>query len=427
MEKIDEIGKNELKNEFDQIIAEKDKLDIEGLDFSYCGTQQNKDEILFNEANNNNIKKGNSKKKDKSSKNSDCHTFKTQSRKDYPKDMCHKCFTNKSQYFVRQEYICKDCFTKIINHRFRSNLRAHCRIRHEDNLLVAISGGINSMCMFHLFNLSLNDPTSTKKMFFKTKFLFVDDSFFYTDYRNNKNKELVTKERETNLIILNKLSNKYQFEIIVINLEKCFNLNNFDDLESDFNSIDRLFDNLSKIKDVNFINKYIDIITRNTICSFSVAKGYNKLVLGCSQTSTVNNIFSNLVEGRGSQISINYVNEISFPGLTVLYPMIDFLDKEVLIINRIYNLEIIYSSIRNLNVSVKNKKLYNGDHSLLISNFLSKLQEKSFSTLPTIISTAEKLVTDLPKFRCEFCLNNKDDLVNEMEIGSIDEMKNENM
>ena len=85
----------------------------------------------------------------------------------------------------------------MVNHKFRSNLRAHCKIRHEDNLLVCISGGNCSIAMLHWFYTTFNDNTSNRKQFFKLKVLYVDDLFIIN---SNIEEEMVRRKPEFQLV-----------------------------------------------------------------------------------------------------------------------------------------------------------------------------------------------------------------------------------
>ena len=64
--------------------------------------------------------------------------------KNNKKLICEKCQKN-SKIYNKFKFLCVDCFEEIINHKFRANLRTVCKIRHEDYLLICISGGNNSM------------------------------------------------------------------------------------------------------------------------------------------------------------------------------------------------------------------------------------------------------------------------------------------
>lgn len=374
------------------------------------------------------------------------------------KDICFKCKINKPYYYIKLEYICKDCLIYVNNHIFRRNLRAHCKIRHEDNLLIAISGGLNSMVMLHLFNLSFNESTSKKKLFFKFKFLFIDDSFFYTDYILNKDKDKLIKQRKDNFNTITKIAEKYQFEINIINLEECINIHNSNDtnlafnllttynnLISDtinFNNVDKLLNIIYCFKDVSFRNKYCDIIRHNLIAYYAMFNNFNKVVFGNSMSNLVNDVFNLIISGRGNNLNTHYIdNSIFGDKLCILRPMKDFINKEILIMSKIFKIDIIPSSSGNLNYtnnllnnkSINNKlksKPFSGDCELLVETFIDKLQDKMFSTTPTILSTAEKLIinknNNINNYECvcKLCYGVKDKLYNDLEIGSYDIIKN---
>ena len=97
------------------------------------------------------------------------------------KKLCEKCQQNPSKIYNRNKFLCLNCFDNIIIHKFKSNLRTSCKIRQEDYLLVCISGGNFSMSMLELFRESFNDSNSKRKLFFKIKILYIDDSIFLKD------------------------------------------------------------------------------------------------------------------------------------------------------------------------------------------------------------------------------------------------------
>ena len=107
------------------------------------------------------------------------------------KSKCEKCQKEPSKICNRDKYLCYNCFEEIISHKFRSNLRTTCKIRHEDYVLVCISGGNASMAMLNMFYKTFYETTTNRKLFFKLKILYIDDSIF------NPEKEQIVKERET--------------------------------------------------------------------------------------------------------------------------------------------------------------------------------------------------------------------------------------
>ena len=122
------------------------------------------------------------------------------------KKICEKCMNNPSKLYNRNKFLCLDCFNGIIIHKFKSNLRTCCKIRQEDYLLVCISGGNYSMGMLELFHQSFNDSNSNRKLFFKIKILYVDDSILLKD------KEKIIEERNKRKLFIDKKLKEYKFD-----------------------------------------------------------------------------------------------------------------------------------------------------------------------------------------------------------------------
>ena len=135
------------------------------------------------------------------------------------KNICTKCKKEKTQIVNRDKILCLNCFEEIITHKFRSNLRTNCKIRHEDFVLVCISGGNSSMCMLNLFYKTFHETTTNRKLFFKLKIVFIDDSLFLIE------KDKIINERNNNKHFLKSLCEKYHFDIDIINLENIFLIN----------------------------------------------------------------------------------------------------------------------------------------------------------------------------------------------------------
>lgn len=335
------------------------------------------------------------------------------------KKNCYKCKTNKSQFLNRNEFICKECFLKLINHKFRSNLRAQCKIRNEDCVLVCVSGGNNSMAMLNMFHSTFNDKTSNRKLFFKLKVLYIDDSILsgnesYTlDSPNCKNE-------------IESICKKFQFLYEVIPLESVLE-NLYPDYQIKFVEIN------NKISQIGSFNEdFYKILIRNLIFKYSLHNGFNKIVLGNSAQSLVNSTFGSIVKGRGFNLreDIGYLDDHYLKGkVLILKPMRDYLTKEILLYNHIKKIELIHSSfelIGTLRSPLINLPK-NGNTTRLLKFFFDNLQDKMFSTVTTVIGTAEKLKprSELNLIYCGFCLNYIDEVYNPLEIGSIDSIKNE--
>ena len=119
--------------------------------------------------------KNNEKEKDKNKGN------RNKKNKIIDKKICQKCNENNSKVYNRNKFLCLQCFNEIIVHKFKANLRTCCKIRQEDYILVCISGGNFSMSMLEMFRQSFDESKSNRKLFFKIKILYIDDSLFLKD------------------------------------------------------------------------------------------------------------------------------------------------------------------------------------------------------------------------------------------------------
>lgn len=291
-----------------------------------------------------------------------------------------------------------------MNHKFRSNLRAHCKIRHEDYILVCISGSNNSMAMLNLFNISFNDNKSNKKLFFKMKFLYVDDSCLeigssQEDYSN------IETERQVRFKKLEELCDKFKFELDVINLETVLEIPVFNELSIETNANDIIKEVENKINlDEDHLNKNFDlmkkykflydqiskigsfnsdfnkILIRNLIFNYALKNSFTKIVLANSAQALVNNIFGSIIKGRGFSIreDIGYVDNHYLNGkISILRPMKDFLEREVLLFNHIYDVDLIISSKEKIDFKLslmKSNLPFGGNTENLLSSFFNKQQ-----------------------------------------------------
>jgi cytoplasmic tRNA 2-thiolation protein 2 len=344
--------------------------------------------------------------------------------------ICYKCKMNKSNYANRHEFICKQCFLGIISHKFRSNLRTHCKIRHEDNLLVCISGGVNSMAMLHWFYGTFNDNTSNRKQFFKLKVLYVDQSCLY--YSG----DALLKEREFKFNQISRICKSYGFPFDIINLEHILSTSQYNEESNNFRlSDDNHIKGLQKLYQAvsligAFDKDFVKILTRNLIFKYSTANGFNKVVFGNNGHGLVSNTFLNIIKGRGYSMKedIEYVDS-HYSQVKILRPMKDFLNKEVLLFFHINSVELICSTnIDGFEIKQNNSKLnipFKGDTYALVSGFIDNLQNKMGSTITTVMGTTEKIKIKEKGKPCEFCLNYIDGVYNNLEIGSIDSAGNE--
>jgi tRNA(Ile)-lysidine synthase TilS/MesJ len=305
------------------------------------------------------------------------------------------------------------------------------------------------MAMLDWFNTTFNDNTSKRKLFFKIKILYVDDSFLFQ--QNGMGFEELTQERLERISIIKQLCESFKFPFDVINLENVLSIPRLNipedelktlSLELSSTSIElitkyiEIFNSLSPIG--SFKSDFNKIMKRNLIFYYALKNNFNKIVFGNSAQGLVNGIFNSVIKGRGFSVKedIDYIDCHYLKNkLIILRPMRDFTEREILLYNYLRGIKLIYSKTefqygeRNVKMNTKHNISFNGSTNQLISFFLDNLQERMSSTINTVLSTAEKLkLKDNSKEGltfCGFCLNYKDQVYNDLEIGSIDVMNSE--
>ena len=357
-------------------------------------------EIKNNENDNNNIKE----KKNKKNKIVD-------------KKICEKCKQNNSKVYNRNKFLCLDCFNEILIHKFKANLRTCCKIRQEDYILVCISGGNFSMSMLEMFRQSFNESKSNRKLFFKIKILYIDDSLLLKD------KDKIIEERNNRKIFLNKIMTAYKFDYQIINLEKVIDLNNKDiNLNEneiyENNLIEKYLNILNNIpKAGGFKTKFIQITIRNLIFYYSLKNNFIKIVFGNNGQGLVEQTFFSIITGNGKDVkhNISHIDKSYLNGKVIIYrPLQDFFNKEILYFNHYNKVQIIYPTVKDDNLTN------------ILSTFIGKLQSEKLNTVPSVINTAEKVVQYKNENICKFCLSNMDKNMNQLEFGLDSYLNDEN-
>jgi len=324
------------------------------------------------------------------------------------KKICEKCLENSSKIYNRNKFLCLNCFDSIIIHKFKSNLRTCCKIRQEDYLLVCISGGNYSMGMLELFHQSFNDSNSKRKLFFKIKILYIDDSILL------KEKEKIIEERQKRKLFLDKKMKEYKFDYDIIYLEKVMNLNDIKINLTDNNEYDniliekylKIFESISNTG--GFKTKFIQISINNLIFFYTLKNKFTKIVFGNNGQGLVRQSFFNIITGNGKDIkhNITHVDDTYLNGKIIIYrPLQDFFDKEISYFNHYHKVEIIYPVYKDDNLTK------------ILSTFFGKLQFERLNTVPSVINTEEKVAVYKSEKICKFCLSYLDKNKNKLEFG----------
>ena len=332
------------------------------------------------------------------------------------KKICEKCKKNKSKVYNRNKFLCLDCFNEIIIHKFKSNLRTCCKIRQEDYILVCISDGNFSMGMLEMFRQSFDDSKSNRKLFFKIKILYIDDSLLLKD------KEKILEERNKRKSFLNKIMTEYKFDYDIINLEKVMDLNNKDinlnqnDIYEN-NLIEKYLNILESIPNIGgFKTKFIQITINNLIFFYSIKNNFLKIVFGNNGQGLVGQTFFSIITGNGKDVkhNITHTDNSYLNGKVIIYrPLQDFFNKEIMYFNHYSKVEIIYPIYKDDNLTK------------ILSSFIGKLQNEKLNTVPSVVNTAEKVVQYKSEKICKFCLANMDKNKNQLEFGIDNVLNNE--
>ena len=324
---------------------------------------------------------------------------------------CEKCKSKKPNVFNRNKYLCFECLEGIINHKFRSNLRTTCKIRHEDNVLVCVSGGNSSMCMLNMFYKTFFETKSKRKLFFKVKVLHIDESLFFKD------KTQIIHQREQNTKFLKELCSKYHFEIDILNLEDIYLIktNDYKNTEINMDLINKYLQLFNKIvPNGGFRKQFLNISIQNLIFNHAIKNGFSKIVFGNSGQGMVVDMFTKITTGNGNNIRhfTSYTDDLYLGGkIQIIKPLKDFFKKEILYYNHFNKVDILYPPI------------YPDKTELILERFFDKLQNTKISTIPSVINTSEKLILlkseDTEIKKCSICLGIFDKKRSELEFGNI--------
>ena len=264
------------------------------------------------------------------------------------------------------------------------------------------------MGMLELFHQSFNDSNSKRKLFFKIKILYIDDSILL------KEKEKIIEERQKRKLFLDKKMKEYKFDYDIIYLEKVMNLNDIKINLTDNNEYDniliekylKIFESISNTG--GFKTKFIQISINNLIFFYTLKNKFTKIVFGNNGQGLVRQSFFNIITGNGKDIkhNITHVDDTYINGKIIIYrPLQDFFDKEISYFNHYHKVDIIYPVYKDDNLTK------------ILSNFFGKLQFERLNTVPSVINTAEKVAVYKSEKICKFCLSYLDKNKNKLEFG----------
>jgi hypothetical protein len=264
------------------------------------------------------------------------------------------------------------------------------------------------MAMLELFHQSFNDSNSSRKLFFKIKILYIDDSILLRE------KSKIIEERQRRKLFLEQKMKEYNFDLDIIYLEKVMNLNDEkinlkENNEYENILIEKYLQMLDSISITGgYKTKFIQISINNLIFYYALRNKFTKIAFGNNGQGLVQQSFFNIITGYGKDIKHNiiHVDDTYLNGRILIYrPLQDFFDKEISLFNHYHKVDIIYPVYKDDNLTK------------ILSAFFGKLQNEKIHTVPSVINTAEKVVVYKNDKICKFCLCNLDKNKNKMEFG----------
>lgn len=294
---------------------------------------------------------------------------------------CNKCSERDGQFSIRSDLMCANCLLQATEHRFKSTLRTQIGFQRAERLLVAVSGGPNSMALGQMIVHTLDPERNQRRMNFQPHILHIDDSVLWPEVRKS--------ERLAAISALN-------LPLTVLNLEEISPRevaevrNSKDPLRAD----------------------YLFYVIRRAIVDFARREGFAKVLLGDSGSRVAGKLLAWICKGRGAALWQESTYSASIGGVMLCRPLKDILDKEIGLYIHLNHMEI--------HTSLPLAKQFDlpglGSIDMLTQGFLSSLQEKFPATTHTVLRTAGKLVEtpDLPV--CPICLGPKDAAVSELEV-----------
>ena len=293
---------------------------------------------------------------------------------------CSKCKEKTGQFCIRSDLLCADCLLQATEHRFKSTLRTQIGFERAERLLVAVSGGPNSMALGQMIVHALDPQRNQRRMNFLPHIPHIDDSALWPEV--NASQRLVA-------------ISAFNLPLTVLNLEEISPRevaevrNCHDPVRAD----------------------YLFYTVRRAIVEFAWREGFSKVLLGDSGSRVAGKLLAWICKGRGAALWQESCYSVPMGGVVLCRPLKDILDKEIALY--------IHLNHTPVHPSLPLAKQYDlpglGSIDVLTQGFLSTLQEKFPATTHTVLRTAGKLVDTLGLSVCPVCMGPKDAAVSELE------------
>mmetsp|Transcript_25824 Transcript_25824/g.45547 ORF Transcript_25824/g.45547 Transcript_25824/m.45547 type:complete len:328 (-) Transcript_25824:5994-6977(-) len=303
--------------------------------------------------------------------------------------VCYKCKEATPTLIIRAQSMCKPCMLTHVEHSFRSTLRTSLQPRHQERIVVCVSGGFNSAALLHMTTGCIDRKRAARLMQFEPHVLFVDDSRIF-GIAEAEVTEYIETVRAT-----------YQCPVNVVPAEEFL-----PDLIPYVTSNPKHFEQLYSMR------------FHSRAAQWAQDNGFSKVIMGDSGSRVSAKVLNLLCMGRGAAISecTALVSEIG--SVTVGRPLREILGNEVGIYAHFNSLPTLNRLPLYFNPSLPS----GGKIEVLVADFLTGLQSKFQSTSHNILRTSSKLKNDSLDQDCSLCGLPRETSFQELEIGKVYDM-----
>lgn len=309
--------------------------------------------------------------------------------------ICRKCRESPANVVLQNKFpYCRNCFTTMVSHKYRSTLGKSKLMKHGDRVLVAYSGSGSSVCLLNMIKMAMEDVTKKKKIKTETVVLFIDDMI--PSIVDDTNRSRIVTEIHDSL-------NIYGFDKYYAALDSIFD--NFPKIvplepHMDLGVNSRIQNLVAETKTTTSVNDLLRKLRYNLLYLSAKKLGCNKLFLAETSDHLAVSIISNVALGRGAQLPLDVgFRDNRYNDIDILRPLQECSKKEVTFYNE-------FSGLRPVTIPGVSTKASKFDNiQKLTEDFITNLGISFPSTVHTVVATGSKLVVNQAKTQsiCGLC------------------------
>lgn len=296
---------------------------------------------------------------------------------------CMKCSKAQAVVVVRlNDPLCEACFMTYFVHKFRATIGKARVIRHEDKVLLAVSGGPCSLAMLRLVCEGLSGKTA-KKFRFRPGVLFIDEGALLGIEELERAK---IKQEVSEFVAKNGGFDFYNANLEDIFQEKIVRTENEIQGCSSTIPVAKLKHCFNSLPSLTAKEDLLRSLRHQLFVRIALREGYPKVMVGdCASRISVR-ILSDISQGRGEALPFDTGFVDSRHGnIIIVRPMREFVAKEILLYNFFQGIDAI--SVPTL--ATKADCYASIDR--LTEEFVGGLQAQFPFTVNTIFRTGDKL------------------------------------